>query len=103
MGGLPSTHNTITATTASNIGFSQGFDTAAFSIALGLVLIVFIDSVDLRNKLAMHARSINAMNFAQNAPAKPLREKLGHTKTEAFTGLVLGAMAGAFLARMVMS
>ena len=97
MGGMPSTHNTITATTASHIGFAHGFDTPVFSIALALVLIVLIDSLDLRNKVSKHAIAINNINASDARDHTPLREKLGHTKAEACAGLILGAIAGAFL------
>lgn len=97
MGGMPSTHNSITATTASHVGFVHGFDTPVFSIALALVLIVLIDSLDLRNKVSKHARAINNINVFHASELAQLREKLGHTKTEACAGLILGAVAGALL------
>ena len=97
MGGMPSTHNSITATTASIVGFVHGFDTPAFSIALALVLIVLIDSLDLRNKVSKHARAINNINVFHACELAQLSEKLGHTKTEACAGLILGAVVGASL------
>ena len=97
MGGMPSTHNTITSTTAMHIGFTHGFNTPAFSIALTVVLVVLIDSLDLRNKVSDHAKAINRVDNSLKGSRSPLREKLGHTTFEAFAGLALGVIASLIL------
>ena len=76
-----------------HIGFTHGFNTPAFSIALTLVLVVLIDSLDLRNKVSDHARAINRVDDNFKSGITPLRETLGHTKVEAFAGLALGVIA----------
>lgn len=101
MGGMPSTHNTITATTAMHIGFNHGFNTPAFSIALTVLLIVLIDSLDLRNKVSDHAKAINQVDDTLKGRFTPLKESLGHTKAEAFAGLTLGVIASLILSVII--
>lgn len=98
LGGFPSTHNTITSTIASNIGFSVGFNTNEFSICLGLMLIVFIDSTDLRQKLSKHAIAINNLSKKENnKPA--LKENIGHSIVEGVAGIILGFVIGFFISK----
>lgn len=92
LGGFPSTHNTITSTVAANVGFSVGFNTIEFSICLGLMLIVFIDSTDLRQKLSKHAVIINSLSKKENKTV--LKENIGHSIIEGIAGIVLGFLIG---------
>tara|TARA_B100000900_G_scaffold267600_1_gene228482 strand:+ start:2137 stop:2556 length:420 start_codon:yes stop_codon:yes gene_type:complete len=90
MGGFPSTHNTITSSTASVIGFDFGFLTTEFLICFMILMIIAIDSVDLRQKISNHAKIINKIY-----KKKPkLRTKIGHSNFEMLGGLGLGALIG---------
>lgn len=90
MGGFPSTHNTITSSTSSAIGFSLGFSTIEFLICLTVMFIVGIDSMDLRQKIAVHAERLNQLRQSE----KPLRVTLGHKPHEVVGGVVLGLFIG---------
>ncbi len=89
MGGFPSTHNTITSSTASVVGFEIGFLTTEFLICFMILIIIAIDSVDLRQKISEHARLINKINGKSI-----LRTRIGHTVFEMFGGLILGFLVG---------
>lgn len=90
MGGFPSTHNTITSATASVIGFKIGFLSVEFLICFMILMIVAIDSVDLRKKIEKHAIRINQLNHNKSK----LRTSLGHTPFEMIGGLVFGSLLG---------
>tara|TARA_Y200000002_G_C22076652_1_gene412735 strand:+ start:25 stop:435 length:411 start_codon:yes stop_codon:yes gene_type:complete len=93
MGGFPSTHNTITSATASVIGFEIGFLSVEFLICSMILMIIAIDSVDLRKKIEEHAIRINKLD--QNK--LELRTSIGHTPFEMMGGLILGSMVGFLL------
>ena len=85
MGGLPSTHTTIVATTMFLVGFREGFATPAFAVALTIGLIVVIDAMDLRQKVGSHAAALRRLFPADQTCAK-LRPRVGHTPIEVAAG-----------------
>ena len=93
MGGFPSTHNTITSSTASVIGFDLGFLTTEFLICFMILIIIAIDSVDLRQKISDHAKIINKIDKDQ----PKLRTSIGHSNLEMIGGIILGFFIGFFL------
>ena len=101
MGGLPSTHNTITSSTFFTISFIEGFDSSASGVALMICLIVAIDSMDLRRKLEKHAVLISEELGKKNEAAKNIRKKLGHSPIEVLAGWLLGVAIGYFLMNFV--
>ncbi len=90
LGGFPSTHNSISSSVTSFVGFTNGAAHPAFLIGLGITLIIFIDSTDLRNKVGDHAKKINELS---RDPIS-LKENIGHSVLEAFSGIVLGSLVG---------
>ena len=92
MGSMPSTHNTITSTTFFVLGFAEGFSSPICGVALTLMIIVAIDSLDLRKKIEGHAKVL-FKNFSDTNPdAANLRLRIGHSPTEVLGGITLGAM-----------
>tara|TARA_B100001057_G_scaffold344607_1_gene345623 strand:- start:307 stop:717 length:411 start_codon:yes stop_codon:yes gene_type:complete len=96
MGGFPSTHNTITSATTSVIGFQAGFLTVEFLICFMVLIIIAIDSVDLRKKIEEHAVRINKLDHN----ASELRTRLGHTPFEMMGGIILGSIIGFLLSNI---
>ena len=101
MGRMPSTHNTITSTTFFSIGFGEGFFSPACSVALALMVVVAIDSMDLRSKIETHAVILSEEFGADNAKASVLRLRLSHSVSEVIAGFFLGAVMGFVLVRLV--
>lgn len=89
LGGIPSTHNTITATMAWLIALRLGINDAAFGVALTLAVIVAIDALDLRRKVGSHAAILRRLH-AMDAEAAKLRTKIGHSIAEVCAGWLLG-------------
>lgn len=89
LGGLPSTHTTITTTIATLIGLREGVDTPVFGLALSFALIVAIDAMDLRRKVGLHAQELNRL--LHGVPeARQLRTRVGHSPVEIIAGIVMG-------------
>jgi acid phosphatase family membrane protein YuiD len=91
LGGIPSTHNTITATMTWLIAMRTGIDTAVFGVALTLMLIVAIDALDLRRKVGSHAAIIRRLH-SSDPEAAELRTKVGHSIIEVCAGWLLGLL-----------
>ena len=93
LGGWPSTHNTITSTVVSVTALGEGLHSPIVAVALGLALIVAIDSMDLRRKVGRHAETLKRA-LPTDAEAQRLRTAIGHTPTEAASGWMVGGLLG---------
>ena len=92
MGGFPSTHNTITSSCSSVVFMHFGAQSVEFMICLTFSLIVAIDSMDLRQKIAKHAKEINILKNNSE-----LRESIGHKPNEVLRGIIIGIVSGLVL------
>lgn len=99
-GGFPSNHTTIMTTTVMLIGFSEGFNTAAFGLGVAITFIVIIDATGLRRHVGYHAISLNSI--MKDSLIKLHRESMGHTKTEIIGGLILGMILGYLISLFIM-
>jgi len=98
-GGMPSGHSATVTSLAVLVGWTQGFASAAFAIAMILAIIVMNDAVGVRREAGKHAASIKELaeivNQYFDAKDKEVRtEKLkllvGHTPLQVFMGAALG-------------
>ncbi len=89
-GGLPSNHSAIVSSTAALIAFKEGFNSAAFGVAITLAFIVILDANALRRQIGKHAEIINQLI---NQPK--LRERMGHTRIEIAAGTLVGIAVAA--------
>jgi uncharacterized protein len=99
-GGFPSTHTTVMTTTVMLIGLNEGFFSPVFGLGVAVTFIVIIDATGLRRAVGHHAERLNRMNAAfptNGEQVKPLRESMGHTRTEILGGLVLGCLVAFIL------
>ncbi len=93
-GGMPSNHSAIVSSMAALIAFKEGIAHPAFGVALALAFIVLLDANSLRRQIGKQAEAINRLQQAdQESNAKPLRERIGHTKLELLGGVVVGVLA----------
>ncbi|MBF4454673.1 divergent PAP2 family protein [Acinetobacter sp. SK-43] len=93
-GGMPSNHSAIVSSIVSLIAFKEGMDTPAFGVALTLAFIVILDANSLRKQIGKHAQAINQLEHYQG---QKLRERVGHSKLEILTGIILGSSLGLIL------
>ncbi len=95
-GGMPSAHSAMVSGLAAAVGFTSGFGTPLFAVALGLALIVMFDASTVRRSAGMQARLLNEMvdelfkehHFSE----RKLKELLGHTRLEVGMGMLVGIL-----------
>jgi acid phosphatase family membrane protein YuiD len=94
VGGMPSSHSALVASTAHAIGLHLGFDSPIFALALVVAIVVIYDATGIRRETGMHAEIINSMisDLAAGHPLKgeELREILGHTPIQVLAGALVG-------------
>jgi acid phosphatase family membrane protein YuiD len=93
-GGLPSNHSAIVSSMATLIGLNEGIQNPAFGVAVALAFIVILDASSLRRQVGKHAIAINKLNNLTNQNPSFLRERMGHTRVEIFSGVLVGYVVG---------
>lgn len=97
-GGMPSAHSATVAGLATSMGMTQGFDSAAFVIALCFAIITMFDASTVRRAAGQQAGVLNEiideLFHGHAISQKRLKELLGHTRLEVFMGMVVGILVG---------
>ena len=88
-GGLPSNHSAIVSSMAALIALKEGIDNPAFGVAVTLAFIVILDASSLRIQVGKQAAVINKLT-SESKGHKNLRERMGHTRIEIVTGILVG-------------
>jgi len=78
------------------IGFREGFNTPVFSLAITTAFLFILDATSLRRTVGLHASALNKL-ITTNNDSEPLRERMGHSKTEVLVGIQLGTLLGYLL------
>lgn len=93
-GGMPSSHAALVTSLAAIIGYTQGWTSAVFALALIVGIIVIRDAGGFRRALGRHAQELNQLIHTQpaseSAKYKHLRERIGHTPLQLFFGILTG-------------
>ena len=94
-GGMPSSHSSFMMAMATSTGYTAGFNSATFAIALTISLVVMYDAAGLRRAVGRQATVLNqilAEIFSEHPhlSSHRFRELLGHTPIEVFVGAILG-------------
>ena len=91
-GGMPSSHSALVTGTAAGVGWQNGFNDPAFALAATVAFVVMYDASGIRRAAGFTAARVNALPTSawEQAPAKPLKETLGHSRLEVLVGSVLG-------------
>lgn len=89
-GGLPSNHSAIVSSMVFLIALKEGIAHPAFGVAVTLAFIVLLDANSLRQQVGKHAKAINLLQT--DTEAKPLRERIGHTRIEILAGVIVGGL-----------
>ena len=100
VGGMPSSHSALVASTAHAIGLHLGFDSPLFALALVVAMVTIYDATGIRRQAGIHAEIINTMinDLATGHPLKgeQLREVLGHTPIQVLAGALFGVAIAQF-------
>ncbi len=96
-GGMPSSHSATVSSVAAATGFTAGWDSPAFAVALFLAIIVMHDATGVRRETGKQAVVINnmlelfdQMGAGNLTPEQTLKEFVGHTPLQVFVGGTLG-------------
>jgi acid phosphatase family membrane protein YuiD len=94
-GGNPSSHSALIVSVMLAIGLFVGFGTPLFALALAIAMIVVYDAAGVRREAGRHAERINILIeelfSGQPISEQQLKEVIGHTPMEVFSGVLLGA------------
>jgi len=93
-GGMPSSHAALVSGTAAAVGWQEGFASSVFALAATVAFVVMYDASGVRRAAGFTAERLNALpeSLWQTSFEKPLKERLGHSRTEVLVGSLLGPM-----------
>ena len=91
-GGMPSSHSALVTGTAAAAGWQEGFNSAVFALAATVAFVVMYDASGVRRSAGFTAERVNALPDAvwDTVPEQPLKERLGHSRTEVLVGSLMG-------------
>ncbi len=102
-GGMPSAHSATVIALAVMSGWTQGFGSAAFAIAMILAVVIMRDAVGVRRESGVNASIIKLLAKRSNSHLKDgeehiktdmLKELVGHTPLQVACGCVIGLLVG---------
>ena len=95
-GGMPSSHSATVSSLATTVGLYYSFSSVPFLITLVFAIITMFDAAGVRRSAGRQARILNRMlddlYEKGQVPEERLKELLGHTPFEVFTGAFVGFM-----------
>jgi acid phosphatase family membrane protein YuiD len=102
-GGMPSSHSALMTGTSAAIGWSEGFQSPLFALAAALSFVILYDASGVRRAAGLTAARLNALPASlwtlpegaaspEATALKPLKDNLGHTRTEVLVGSLLGPL-----------
>ncbi len=98
-GGMPSAHTATVVTLAVMSGFTAGFDSVIFAVAMILAIVVMRDAVGVRREAGKHAESIQDIAEALNRTflskdaeirTENFKILIGHTPLQVTFGAIVG-------------
>lgn len=95
-GGMPSSHSSFVTSLSAGIGIRLGYDSPEFALSLVFALVVMYDAAGVRRAVGKQAKILNRMIEDIHAhrkhvfTEKRLKELVGHTPIEVFSGAILG-------------
>ena len=102
-GGMPSSHSATVASLATTVGLYYGFNTIGFLGVLIFTVIIMFDAAGVRRSVGRQARILNKilseLSEKGQVPEERLKELLGHTPVEVFTGAFLGIALSLLICR----
>ena len=103
-GGFPSSHSATVTSVAIMVGFTCGWASPEFAIAFILAIIVMHDAMGVRLETGKQAKAINQMmemfqslDSSELTPEEKLKELVGHTPIQVFSGFILGILVAVFM------
>ena len=95
-GGMPSSHVALSLCLATSTGLYYGFNAPVFALALGFGIITMFDAQGVRRHSGKQAEILNKIlediYEHKGVQENRLKEFIGHTPVEVYTGGVLGIL-----------
>ncbi|XP_044493598.1 uncharacterized protein LOC123216959 isoform X1 [Mangifera indica] len=95
-GGMPSSHSALCTALTTSVALCHGAADCLFPVCLGFSSIVMYDAIGVRRHAGMQAEVLNMIveDLFQGHPIsqRKLKELLGHTPLQVFTGAVVGIL-----------
>ena len=105
-GGIPSSHSATVTSVAIMVGVTCGWASPEFAIAFFLAIIVMHDAMGVRLETGKQAKVINQMlemfqslDSSELTPEEKLKELVGHTPIQVFSGFILGIIIALLMIR----
>ena len=93
-GGMPSAHSSLVVGVFVSLGLGIGWQNPITIVACVVAAITMFDAATVRRAAGMQARLLNKITHQffkeHRLSAKPLKEMLGHTRTEVLGGMITG-------------
>lgn len=93
-GGMPSSHASGATALAVACGFGLGFDSVAFALATMFAIVTMFDAQGVRRSTGQQAEILNKIMediyWKGKIEKGRLKELIGHTPIEVFTGAIIG-------------
>jgi acid phosphatase family membrane protein YuiD len=97
-GGMPSSHSSFVSCLATTLGIEAGWNSPVFMLALGFAIVTMNDAQGVRRAAGHQASLLNRIvdDIYHQKPIKPerVKELLGHSPVQVFTGALLGVVMG---------
>lgn len=95
-GGMPSSHSSFVTSLGTLVGMERGFDSIEFAIVTVFALIIMYDAAGVRRAVGKQAAIINQMiddfHHTKHIEHTRLKELIGHTPLEVYSGAILGIL-----------
>jgi acid phosphatase family membrane protein YuiD len=102
-GGMPSSHSASVASLTTAVGLYYGFASVPFLMTIVFTLITLFDAAGVRRSVGRQAQLLNQMiddmGRHQEITYDRVKELLGHTPIQVFTGVFLGVAIALILCR----
>lgn len=104
-GGMPSSHTAFVTSLVAVMGYTQGLNSAAFTISFILAALVIRDAIGIRRYLSNHSKIINLL--IEKLPDKKeiqfphIEERLGHTHFQVINGFAFGFILTMILLKLL--
>lgn len=104
-GGMPSAHTSMVIGLTTSIGLTEGFGSPIAMVALGFASVTMFDAATVRRAAGEQAKVINRIvkewrQEHQFPSVAHLKELLGHTRTEVFSGMITGIITAVVVCRL---
>ena len=99
-GGLPSSHTALVCSMSVALGKVYGFHSPAFAAMTVVAFIIMYDAMGVRRSTGEQAKVlkdiVDLLDIQENNK-RQIKEVLGHTPIEVFSGALLGILLGIFM------